>query len=146
MSLCNNVLVPVDLMDDAPSWVHYAVAMAQAMGADVTLVHVVDYVPTMFPVEMPPGYPVPQLEVVEDAAMKRLKAMAGRLKDVKVTPVVLVGAAADEIIRYAEANGVDHIVVASHTRGAFARLVLGSVAERISRTAKCPVTIVRAED
>jgi nucleotide-binding universal stress UspA family protein len=52
--------------------------------------------------------------------------------------------AAVEILAAAERIGVDAIAIASHGRTGLARTVLGSVAERVLRTSKCPVFVVRA--
>ena len=45
--------------------------------------------------------------------------------------------------RLRESNGIDLIVVGTHGRGAVAHLLMGSVAERVVRTAPCPVLTVR---
>jgi nucleotide-binding universal stress UspA family protein len=55
-----------------------------------------------------------------------------------------VGDAAEEILRIAERERVDLIVMASHGRGAVGRWVSGSVADRVVRTALTPVMVVRA--
>lgn len=59
-----------------------------------------------------------------------------------VTTLVTVGNAAAEIIANAETSGADLIVVATHGRGGFERLVLGSVTEKVLRKAACPVLTV----
>ncbi len=50
---------------------------------------------------------------------------------------------AESIVRYASTHGVDVIVLGTHGRGAMAQLFVGSVAERVVRTAPCPVLTVR---
>ena len=50
---------------------------------------------------------------------------------------------ADEIVRYAQDNNIDLIVMGTHGRRAVAHLLVGSVAERVVRTAPCPVLTVR---
>ena len=55
------------------------------------------------------------------------------------------GDAASEIVRYATAHDVGLIVVGTHGRTGFSRLLLGSVAERVARTAPYPVLVVPAE-
>ena len=54
-----------------------------------------------------------------------------------------VGDAASEIVRYAGEHGYDLIVVGTHGRRGFRRLVLGSVAELVVRTAEVPVLTAR---
>jgi len=137
------ILVPVDLTDDHPSEITFAADLARVLDAEILLLHVVDYVPTVLPVELPAGYPTPQLDVVRESAERKLAQVAEQFTGLDVVPVVEVGAAAHEIVVCAERESVDQIVVGSHRHGAIARFVLGSVAERVARTAPCPVTIVR---
>ncbi len=137
------ILVPVDLSDDHPGEITFAVDLARLLDAQVVLLHVVDYVPTVLPVELPAGYPAPQLDVVRESAERKLAEAAKRFDGLDVKQVVEIGAAAHEIVLCAERESVDQIVVGSHRHGAIARMLLGSVAERVARTAPCPVTIVR---
>ena len=51
-----------------------------------------------------------------------------------------------EILRYANENNVDLIVMGTHGRGPLGHVVLGSVAERVVRKAPCPVLTVRAKE
>jgi nucleotide-binding universal stress UspA family protein len=53
------------------------------------------------------------------------------------------GSPAAEIIRYAEDRSIDLIVMGTHGRGIVAHAVMGSVAEKVVRTAPCPVLTVR---
>ena len=55
-----------------------------------------------------------------------------------------IGAPADEILDYARRHAIDLIVVGTHGRGPLASALLGSVAEPIVRSARCPVMVVRA--
>ncbi len=60
-------------------------------------------------------------------------------------PVVIAshrGDAAEEIVRYAKAQGVHLIVLGTHGRTGVSRILMGSVAERVIRTAPCPVLTV----
>jgi len=137
------ILVPVDLSDEHPSEITFAVDLARLLDAQIVLLHVVDYVPTVLPVELPAGYPMPQLDVVRESAERKLTEVATRFDGLDVVPIVEIGAAAHEIVVCAERENVDQIVIGSHRHGTIARIVLGSVAERVARTAPCPVTIVR---
>ena len=51
-----------------------------------------------------------------------------------------------EILLYAGEHDIDLIVMGTHGRGAVAHLIMGSVAERVVRTAPCPVLTVRHPD
>lgn len=53
-----------------------------------------------------------------------------------------VGEVAREVVAYADANDIDHIVVGSHGRRGMKRFLLGSVAEKVVRRSPVPVTVV----
>jgi nucleotide-binding universal stress UspA family protein len=50
---------------------------------------------------------------------------------------------ADEIVKYAQAETIDLIVLGTHGRPGVAHLFMGSVAEKVVRTAPCPVLTLR---
>jgi nucleotide-binding universal stress UspA family protein len=50
-----------------------------------------------------------------------------------------------EIVKYARDRGIDLIVMGTHGRGGMSHLLLGSVADKVVRTAPCPVMTVRDE-
>lgn len=60
--------------------------------------------------------------------------------------LVVPGDAATEIVRTAALKGSDMIVTGTHGRGGLRRILMGSVAERVLRTAPCPVLTVRPEE
>jgi nucleotide-binding universal stress UspA family protein len=65
-------------------------------------------------------------------------------KNVMVRGELLTGAPADEILKYAEKNDVDLILMASHGRSGINRWAMGSVAYKVLRQSKVPVLMVRA--
>jgi nucleotide-binding universal stress UspA family protein len=87
------------------------------------------------------------LETAEEAAQAYLNAVAGRLgeKGLTVTTATCVGAVANCIIDYAEANQVDLIAMCTHGRTGLARWALGSVADRVLRGGSTPILLVRAK-
>ena len=141
--MVHRILVPVDLSHEWPPEVAFAYDLARALSAQVTLLHVVDYVPSLLPVELPGGYPLPQIDIVREAATEKLAKIAARMTGIEVNTAVEVGGAAAQIVDYAKRERVDHIVMASHGHKAITRVILGSVADRVAHTAPCPVTIVR---
>ena len=76
-----------------------------------------------------------------DQAVKRVKEMA---KDVPVEEVVLSGKAAREIVSFAAKQKIDLIVIGTQGKTGLQRLLLGSVAESVIRTADCPVLVVKS--
>jgi nucleotide-binding universal stress UspA family protein len=79
------------------------------------------------------------------AALRRLEDFIERHvgKDRKVIPAVRVGQPEQEILRFAEDEGVDLIVMATHGWTGLQHLLLGSVAEKIVRHARVPVLTVK---
>ncbi|RMF87095.1 MAG: universal stress protein, partial [Nitrospinota bacterium] len=62
---------------------------------------------------------------------------------IKVTPLVYMGKAYEEIIETAKSHDVDLIVMGTHGRTGLAYVLLGSVAEKVVRLAPCPVLTVK---
>ena len=141
--MTRKLLVPVDLASEEPLEVRFAAEIAQSTGASITLLHVIDYVPMLLPVELPGGYPLPQIDIVREAAAKKLERMAAMLGRLQVRTMIEVGGAATQIVEIAQRDKFDQIVIGSHSKRAVTRLVLGSVADRVAHSAPCPVTIVR---
>jgi nucleotide-binding universal stress UspA family protein len=66
----------------------------------------------------------------------------GEMKGVVVEPVLLDGHPAEELIRYAEKEGMDIVIMGTHGRKGLDWLLLGSVAENLVRHSKVPVMVV----
>jgi nucleotide-binding universal stress UspA family protein len=83
---------------------------------------------------------------IESAADKiRVEAQKNSCnKDVKVRGELLTGTPSDEILRYAEKNNIDLILMASHGRSGVSRWAMGSVAYKVLRQSRVPVLMVRA--
>jgi nucleotide-binding universal stress UspA family protein len=82
------------------------------------------------------------------ATLDTVKALQNQARQfaaegIRVTPVVQSGSAAESIIDYASAEGVDLIVMSTHGRSGIQRWVYGSVADKVLRGATCPVLLVR---
>jgi nucleotide-binding universal stress UspA family protein len=82
--------------------------------------------------------------VARERAAELLPAVERRAGGaVDVETVHRVGDPAREIVAYAEANDVDHVVLGSHGREGMDRLLVGSVAESVVRSSPVPVTVAR---
>lgn len=77
------------------------------------------------------------------ANRERLAQVVPTVAGVKYEHHCLTGAPVAEILRFAEQEKVDLIVMASHGRTGLSRLLMGSVAEAVVRRASCPVLIVK---
>ena len=81
-------------------------------------------------------------ELVSDAE-RRLATVAAAYPSLHMTREAIVGHPAETIVRAAADRDADLIVVGTHGRGGVARMLMGSVAERVVRLAACPVLTVR---
>lgn len=139
------LLCPTDFSEPAREALKVAVEFVLHFGAQLSLVNVVPMLPVL-PRDPNYAFKVPQYEQMLNAdAEERLNEL---IKEV-TTPITNIrtilghGDAASEIIRIAEKENVDMIVIATHGMTGWRRAVFGSVAERVVRLAKCPVLTTR---
>lgn len=83
------------------------------------------------------------VERSESIAQDLLGLAAAHFPDLKVATVSQIGHPAEHILRYAEQNDIDHIVLGHRGRSFFDRWLLGSVSRRVVAYAGCTVTITR---
>jgi len=145
MPKIQRIVVATDFSELADTVVDQALDLAKQLGASVTLVHSYEIPIYGFP----EGVLVAPPDVasrIQTAAQAELEAIAKRSegRGVKIAVVLRMGAAWDEVNAVAEETKADVIVVGTHGRRGFSRLMLGSTAERILRTANRPVYIVHA--
>jgi nucleotide-binding universal stress UspA family protein len=141
MIALKRILVPHDFSETSAAAVRYAVALARNFGAKLYFLYVGRQAVNEFDVEFPIG-----LEgALEDGIHERLLRLVTPEEDAELSPefVVRSGVPAAEIVRYAEDASIDLIVMGTHGRGFVGHVMMGSVAERVVRTAPCPVLTVR---
>lgn len=148
MSIFQKILVPVDFSPYASYALRTAADLARRFGGSVTILHVRDPLPYAFPGDLQPlsADQQAQLRAEIDREMAALRVRAGTAGASGVETLVAEGSPAEEIARCAERSGCDLIVIGTHGRRGFQRLVLGSVAERVVRLAPCAVLTVRAPE
>jgi nucleotide-binding universal stress UspA family protein len=134
-----SILVPVDF--SAASLRAVDVALEMADNAErVSVLHVL-----LRPAVGEPGL----LRNVLDEATARDEVLAALEKHLPpqryagINLMVAFGNPVDEIVEAADSAGVGLIVMPSHGRTGLAHLLLGNVAERVTRQARCPVMILR---
>lgn len=146
MIALKNVLVATDFSDAAETALDYGRHFARTFGATLHVIHVVENVMARFAAD---AYPVllPDLQKeVEEAGQKKLLATLHNedFTQLGAVPVIRTSAApASTIAVYAKEAAIDLIIMGTHGRGGVAHLLMGSVAERVVRTATCPVLTVR---
>jgi nucleotide-binding universal stress UspA family protein len=141
------ILVPTDFSPPSAAALATAKELAARFGASIHLLHVLEdpYATAGFAAEvygcLPPGLKEAWLKTAET---QMLAAFPEREREpFRATAAVAFGSSARTIVEYADANGFDLIVMGTHGRGGVAHLLIGSVAERVVRTAFCPVLTVR---
>jgi nucleotide-binding universal stress UspA family protein len=141
-----HILVPHDFSDTAEYALAYALVLAQKFGARVTVLHAYE-VPAY-------GYPdalhvsldlMPETERAIASSLEGVKARALRAK-VDVDVSLRRGTPWAEITAAAMETKADLVVMGTRGRRGVARALLGSVAERVVRTAPCPVLTVHAPE
>lgn len=142
-----NVLVPTDFSAGAQEAVRYAYDLASAVGATLHIVHVLEnpFAPGAFMEMYTP--PSPEYFVdMERQAEEKLRSLLTTEERARVHAVLTtrLGVPASEILdRIQEEPTIDLVVMATHGRGGVARFVMGSVTDKIIRSAPCPVVTMR---
>ena len=145
--MIRNILVPTDFSEGSGAALACARELASATGATLHMMHVVEnpFAPggfmEMYP--LPVGYLPAELE---KAAHEQLQSCLSADETTKyhATFSTTVGIPAREILgRLDEEPKIDLVVMATHGRGGVARLVMGSVADKVVRGAHCPVMTLR---
>jgi nucleotide-binding universal stress UspA family protein len=140
-----HILVPHDFGEPAEYALSYALDLAQKLGARVTVVHAYEVMPIV-------GYgegiltSAEMLREIENAARAALDDVVKRAArpGLELKSVLRQGSPWSEIVAAAKELHVELIVMATHGRHGLARALLGSVAEKVVRTAPCPVLTVHA--
>lgn len=134
------ILHPTDFSEFAEAGFHLACALARDYGARLILVHVKP------PAEVVYG----EFGAVPPETPEDVEKLEERLFDIKpddsTIPVeyfFVDGNIPDEIVRLANENDCDLIVMGTHGRTGVSRLLMGSVAEQVMRRAECPVVTVK---
>jgi nucleotide-binding universal stress UspA family protein len=147
MIAIKQILVATDFGPAADNALRYGETLAREFGARL---HVLHAAPNVFARSMDGyGYAAIPLEVQEDIERAAHRQMAERVGDEDVrelqakTTILVHNSPAAAIVDYASEHAIDLIIVGTHGRGPVAHVFLGSVAERVVRTAPCPVLTVR---
>jgi nucleotide-binding universal stress UspA family protein len=148
MVALKNILVATDFSEPSGVALAYGRDLARSYNSRLHLLHVVEDVMMRYSSEV--GLALPQIQTdLEDAARRDLDAQItdDDRRTLQVQTALQTGVnIADAIVSYAKTNEIDLIVTGTHGRGAVKHFLMGSVAERVVRTAPCPVLTVRAHE
>jgi nucleotide-binding universal stress UspA family protein len=138
------ILVPVDFSENSAKIVKRSLSFAERWQAQLSFIFVVqsfeDY----------SGFFVPHMPVARfeeellQSAEKKMKEFLGENlpPELQYQSRVVSGDVAEEIIGYAESEGFDLIIMGTHGYKGLEKVLFGSVAERVVKTAPCPVTTI----
>lgn len=133
-------------LDRSPSSLQafgYAIALAKWQSARLNLLEVIEEAPLPGASRAPTSDGVPnETRRALERDLRRVLT-ARRASDVKVEISIRKGNVVQEILAQARTSRSDLVVIGTHGRGGVQRLVLGSVAEKVLRLARCPVLTVR---
>jgi nucleotide-binding universal stress UspA family protein len=138
------ILVPTDLSTEGERSFPVVASLARKLGAEVILFHAIENVgvtPRGESGATPSFLPGTKEEVARARALLA-ERQTGPFAGVKVTSeVVVVPSVPHSICDTARELGCDAIVVSTHGRSGFRRLIMGSVAEAVLRNARVPVVV-----
>jgi nucleotide-binding universal stress UspA family protein len=140
------ILTPYDFSPYSAEALRTAAAWARRLGAEVTVMHVVEPVvyPEFYAVDMLPEEMLGRLKTRSDQALR--EAVAELLPGLQTKTVVRVGRASDAIVSEAAPSDYDMVVMGTRGLSAIEHLLLGSVAESVLRRAHVPLLAVRGEN
>jgi nucleotide-binding universal stress UspA family protein len=137
----HKILVAIDGSPASEKALAAAVDLAAHYGADVTALGVAELPEVVGMIDE-----VDELRRGAESHFRQLGEAAvqyARSRGVALRSVVVRGHAADSIVRYAETEGVNLIVLGEHGHSRIARFFLGSTSDRVSEHCRCTVMIVK---
>lgn len=141
MTIYAHILVPTDFSAHSEHAAKRAAALAQSLGAQLSLVHVVDYIPPSYEaVELPPEFSSPEMLKERAGAHFEKWAREAGVGDAKRH--VVSGSAKAEITRVAKKIGADLIVVGTSGESAI-KMLIGSTTHALLHHAPCDVLSVQ---
>lgn len=137
------ILYPTDYSEPSGIALAYAVALAHAQAARLVVLHAVE---TLGPENVTYGEIAsrPQPDGYRQRLWNDLHQVRPSLPDVHMEYLLSEADPAEAILRIAEKSQCDLIVMGSHGRGGLKCWLMGSVAEKVVRRARCPVLVVKA--
>jgi nucleotide-binding universal stress UspA family protein len=138
-----SILVAVDGSAHSEKAVRYACAMGPSLGAEVILLHVVPMVVSATPYhDTVSDQPFISLQNLGEDILERAKKLANNL-GCEVIDMISHGDPAAQIIDIASERGISLIIIGSRGVSGIKRLFTGSISDKVSKSASCPVMIVR---
>lgn len=144
-----NIIVPTDFSPLSYSAFSYAKDLAEKFNAKIHLIYVLEKTPPFLAVRSLDISENEVMKSMEEEAIKQLNNAVERLKgdsDFEVIAICRKGIDYEEIVKYSKEIEKGLIVIATHGRTGILHTLLGSVAEKVIRYAKCPVLVITPEE
>jgi nucleotide-binding universal stress UspA family protein len=141
------ILCPTDFSEPSYEGLKAGSELAKFFSAELVLVHVISTAQILPASHEPAVAILPQiLKEVEVSAQKSLEQIEKdqTANDINIRTLLLQGGAAEEIVRAAEEEAADLIVIATHGQSGWKKFISGSVTERVVRLADRPVLTIHA--
>lgn len=144
----DTILLPTDGSDPATAAAEFGVELASQLTASVHFISVIDHSHSSILSGILNVESAADEDELHEQATAQLDALASDARDAGVEAHVTVtdGDPAEEIVQYAESEAIDLIALGTAGRGGFDRLLVGSVADQVIRTALVPVLTTRPTD
>ncbi len=142
------ILAPIDFSDFSHNALDVAADLASRLGSELILVNVVPAI-TDLPSNVSIFKEGEYDQSLHDATAKRLSDLATSLAGRNIKVRTQIGTANDvgmEIVRIADSEPADMIVIAAHGMTGWRRIPFGSVAKKVVEEAECPVLVLRAQE
>lgn len=139
------ILLPIDFSECSPRLVPYAVDLAKKYNAELYLLYVVHTMKRFgtWWVGLPPSLEKIDEEIATNAEKKMKAFTREHLGDFSnYATSVVIGDPSPDILKFAEKERIDLIVMGTHGRKGLEHTVFGSVAEGVVRGASCPVLTI----
>ena len=141
------ILVPIDFSPASKNAFKYALRLAEEFAAEVTLLYVLAPAPSRSFASILGAQAFSESDLSDTE--KNLRALISSTRNGSVQRVrstMRIGVPSHEIVEMAKDADVDLIVIATHGYTGWKHFCIGSTAERVVRTAPCPVLVVREKE
>ena len=146
MAQIGKILCAVDFSDTSKQVVDYALTLSKAFGAEIKVIYVAPSLTQYVGFHVPPTSIENFVGEIVSGAEKSMDVfLQEHFTGVKAEGHVSTGYAAEEILAYADQAQVDLVVMGTHGRKGIDRILFGSVAEKVVKSAPMPVLTVRPE-
>jgi nucleotide-binding universal stress UspA family protein len=148
MAQIKKIMLPTAFSELSKRAAPYVRLLAPAFDAEIHLVHVVPHSELVLEAALPGGAlpvlgPGPQ-ELLTQSRLSLEKYVRDTMPDLsdRIRTATSIGGIVDELVKYAQTNSIDLIVMGTHAEGTVKRIIWGSISKSVMERAPCPVLLV----